>query len=212
MLKETEHSRSESQGGPPIEPEQAHSSGGRNKPVVIWVPNEVDTSRMDGVFLPSWVCAQMMIWVDYLDRQEAERVPRDSPMACTRCRTQRAALCSVCQEQVCGWCHRPDVDHHDGKVRPLGVHSKTYVMTDLETGALVPHQSPGEDGNDSYFIHEPLPGSCLSCGYDGYVYRLLYRDPEQGAWYKKGVAYEAVCYACDAGNGNLEPVHPKEVP
>lgn len=40
----------------------------------------------------------------------------------------------------------------------------------------------------------------------------MYRDPDQGAPFNKGVAYEAICYACGASNGNQEPVHQEEAP
>jgi len=179
---------------------------GQSKSLTVLVPSETDTSEIEGAFLPSWCIAVVKPLIQGERKRESERVPADSPFACARCKRQRANHCSLCLEQVCGWCHRPDVDHHGGKVR---MHSptKTYIMTEVETGAMIPHCSYGKDADDSYYIHEPLAaGPCLTCGYDGHVYRLMYRDPESAPWYKKGVANEAVCYACGAGDGNREPV------
>jgi len=152
------------------------------KLLTLQVPSTVDTSGIDGVAISSVMYAMLEGMLRSIlvsqDKQEADRVPIDSPLVCGRCGTYRAFRCSLCPEQVCRWCHRPNVDHHDGKVRPRGVYSKTYIMTDLETGALIPHEELGEDADDSYYIHEPLVGPCLTCGYDGHVYRLMYRDPE----------------------------------
>jgi len=182
------------------------------KTLTIQVPEDTDTSGIEGVAFPADMAeiatAMLRTAHNAARRKEADRVPADSPLACARCKQQRADHCSLCQEQVCGWCHVPAVDHHGGKSKPLHVDAKTYIMTNPETGDIVPHRKPGgDDGDDSLFIREPLPGPCLTCGYDGHVYRLRYRDPDDGAWYKKGVAYEALCYACGAGNGNREPVH-----
>ena len=172
----------------------------------------MDTSEIEEVVFPSWCCAALQSWVDIQKKKESTRVPKDSPLACARCGKYRAYRCSLRPEQVCGWCHRPDVDHHGAKVRRRHVPSKTYVMTDIETGALIPHPSPAEEGDDSCYVYEPLPGPCLSCGYDGHVCRLLYQDPDQGAPFQRGVANQALCYARGAGKGNREPVHPEEVP
>jgi len=180
------------------------------KSLNIQVPTELDTNDIDGVVFSEVghiVVAMLRTWVDAQKKKESARVPKDSPLACARCKQQRADHCSLCQEQICGWCHVPAVDHHGGKSKPLHVDAKTYIMTDPETGTVVPQEWFGMDRDDSYFIREPLLGPCLTCGYDGHVYRVRYRDPDDGAWHKKGVAYEAVCYACGAGNGNREPVH-----
>jgi len=179
----------------------------RYKSLTIRVPSDTDTLELEGNLFPAWPLILLRSCVDRQRMLEADRVPQDSPLACARCKRYLANHCSLCLEQVCQWCHRPDVDHHGGKVRPQGIGSRTYIMTDPESGAMIPHETPGEDADDSYHIHEPLVGPCLTCGYDGHVYRLMYRDPASGPWWKKGVAYEAICYACGAGGGNRESVH-----
>jgi len=180
------------------------------KILTIQVPNEVDTSEIEGMRIPSdkarAAVVMLQFWRDIARKKEADLVPADSPLACVRCNDYRSNHCSLCKEQVCFWCHWPDKDHHGGKVRPLHVHSKTYVLTDPETGDLVSHQPLGKDENNSYYIHEPLSGPCATCGHEGHINRLLYRDPDHAPPSMKGVAFQAICYACGAGNGNLEPV------
>ncbi len=88
-------------------------------------------------------------WVNIQKQLELDRVPKDSSLACTRCRSYRAFRCSLCPEQVCMWCHQPDVDHHNGKADNQALN---YVMTDLETGAVIPHSIPDEDD-----CEPPLP-------------------------------------------------------
>jgi len=90
------------------------------KPLTINVPFETDTSEIEGVVFSEVghiVVAMLRTWVDGQKKKESARVPKDSPLACSRCKQQRANHCSLCQKRVCGWCHRPDVDHHGGKVR-----------------------------------------------------------------------------------------------
>jgi len=179
------------------------------KPLTINVPFEIETSELEGMDCPSWIAnvmtAMLREWSNIARGKEAARVLADSPLVCVRCRQYRASHCSLCQEQVCFWCHHPDKDHHGGEVRRG--ETKTYILIDPETGDLVPHQAPGGDKDNSYYIHESLPGPCLTCGYKGHINRLLYRDPHHAPPAMKGIAFKAVCYACGAGNGNREPVH-----
>jgi len=118
------------------------------KVLTMQVPYATDTSEIEGAFLPSWCIAVVKPLVEGERKRESERVPQDSPLACARCKRQRANHCSLCLEQVCGWCHCPDVDHHGGKVR---MHSptKTYIMTDPETGAMLPHCKSGAGSSRS---------------------------------------------------------------
>jgi len=75
---------------------------------------------------------------------------------------------------------------------------------------MVPHGWCTERAHASEdYIKEPLSGPCLTCGYEGHVYRVLY-NPEASlsrSLSREGVANKATCSACGAGDGNLEPVH-----
>ena len=69
------------------------------KPLTIYVPFETDTSEIEGVAFPSDMAeiATVMLRTahDAARKKEADRVPADSPLACARCKQQRANHCSL---------------------------------------------------------------------------------------------------------------------
>ena len=180
------------------------------KSLTLNVPESLDVAAFDGLTVRP-ECARMIVamletFIQLEQQRESNRVPADSPLACAQCGKYRAFRCSLCPDQVCSWCHRPGVDHHGDKPKGFHTPSNPYIMTDLETGAVIPHRDCREEGENSMFIAEPLSGPCQTCGYEGYKFRLLYRKEEDGRWWEKGVAFSGICDACGAGNGNFEPV------
>lgn len=179
------------------------------KQLTINVPGSVDIEGLEGVTI-SWQAFNTLKFIIGYDAKEesaqaADAVEAESPLACSRCRKYRAFRCSLCPEQVCRWCHQPDRDHHGGKTRGRAP-SKTYIMTNVESGNLIPHDSDHDEDENSIYISQTLSGPCLSCGNEGHKERLLYRNPDSTDPPRK-VAFNAICYACGAGSGNSEPVH-----